>query len=455
MPELFVEPISRTIGEWQLPLGRGVSFFKGLTEATIGFFKNPADGFKCLIEPALDAGSLKSLEPEQLAYYLIEHSLKQAAYKLMDEHKETLGSRRVKGKSIAEALDHQLQQMRLTIDADFFQSTRQLPFWPGIKELFSRWLESIFGISAETSQALSHRLPFYFNIALDEEWCRHSDTYRNLQDKLKTPLTPLAQQARGWLHYLQHLEDAITRPILGENFGLKKVYIPLRGYYEQEIPGEKPDIADSYNREEKKYRKLAVDLETRLNEWLARNDPRDALRVISGEPGSGKSCLARMFAARQAWRGARRVWFIPLHLFDATAGLDSALQDFAARQQLFGDHSLPFRWREDRHLLIFDALDELELGGKAWEEISRQFIERLETALMEWNHDRAVVLVLITGRILAVREYRHRFCRDTREGLLHVLPYYLPESQLKDGFDEDSQGLLKIDQRDKWWRQYG
>jgi hypothetical protein len=455
MPELFVEPISKSIGEWQLPFGSGVSFFRGLTEAAIGFFKSPADGFKCLIEPALDAGSLKSLEPEQLAFYLIENSLKQAAYKLMDEHKEALGTRRAKGKSIAETLDGQLQKMRLTIDANFFQSTRQLPFWPGIEELFTRWLENVFGISGETSQALSHRLPFYFDIALDEEWSRHADTYRILQDKLKTPLTPLTQQARGWLHYMQQLEVAITKPILGEDFGLKKVYVPLRGYYEQEIPGKNHDIAESYHREERKYRKQVVDLETCLNEWLARNDHRDALRVISGEPGSGKSCLSRMFAARQAWRGDRRVWFIPLHLFDATAGLEAALQDFANRQKIFGDHSLPFRWREDRHLLIFDALDELELGGKAWEEISRQFIERLETALMEWNHDRAEVLVIITGRILAVREYRHRFCRESREGILHVLPYYLPESQIEYDFDKGSQHLLTIDQRDEWWRQYG
>jgi hypothetical protein len=341
MPELFVEPISKTIEEWQLPLGGGVAFFKGITEAAIGFFKSPADGFKSLIDPVMDAGSLKTLSPEQLAYHLIYHSLKQAAYKLIDEHKETLGTRRTKGKPIAATLDRKLQQMRLTIDADFFQSTRQLAFWPAIVDLFARWLENVFGVSGEAPQALSHRLPFYFDIALDEEWSRHPDTYRVLQNKLKTPLTPLAQQARGWLHYLQHLEVAITKPILGEDFGLEKVYIPLRGYYEQKIPGKKHDIAESYHREEHKYRKQAVDLETCLNEWLARNDARDALRVISGEPGSGKSCLARMFAARQAWRGDRRVWFIPLHLFDATAGLENALQDFATREKLFADIPYP------------------------------------------------------------------------------------------------------------------
>jgi hypothetical protein len=74
---------------------------------------------------------------------------------------------------------------------------------------------------------------------------------------------------------------------------------------------------------------------------------------------------------------------------------------------------------------------------------------------VEWNRDQAAVLVLITGRILAVREYRHRFCRESREGILHALPYYLPKSQIEHDFEKDSQELLTIDQRDEWWRQYG
>ncbi len=455
MPELFVEPITKSVGEWHLPLGSGAGFFKSLTVGMLGFLKSPADGFKGFLEPALNAGSLNTLDPGQVAYHLIYQSLKFAAYKLIDDRKEVLGTLHPRSEPIADRLDEALQHTRLTIDDNFVKSANHLSFWSSIKGLFTQWLVEVFGVAEETAQGLSNRLPLYFEIALDEEWSRYPEDYQILKDKLLTPLTPLAQQARGWLHYMQHLEDAITRPILGEDFGLETVYIPLRGYYEQEIPGKKHDIAESYHQKEKKYHKRVVDLETCLNKWLARNDPRDALRVISGEPGSGKSCLARMFAARQIRRGDRQVWFIPLHLFDATAGLESALQDFAASQKIFGDHSLPFLWREDRHLLIFDALDELELGGKAWEEISRQFIERLETALMEWNRDQASVLVLVTGRILAVREYRHRFCRESREAILHLLPYYLPKVQIEHHFDEDSQILLTTDQRDEWWRIYG
>jgi uncharacterized protein YjbI with pentapeptide repeats len=453
MPQLFVEPIEKSMGDWHLPMGSGLSFFKGLTEGLLGFIKSPADGLKGFLEPFLDANSLKNLNPGQVAYHLIYQSLKYAAYKILKEHKMIIGNRRPGSEAISEELDIALKHIRLTIDSDFFKSTHNLLFWNEIKGLFSKWLIKVFTMSEDTAQELSNSLPLYFEIALDEEWSRYPDGYQILRDKLLTPLTSQAQQAQSWLNYKEYLQNEINKPILGENFGLMKIYISLRGYYERENPEKENNIVDSYFGKETKPQKVVVNLETCLNEWLAKDNPRDALRVISGDPGSGKSSLARVFAARQILHGLRRVWFIPLFRFDAdNASLESALQKFA-QEKIFDGHSLPFKLLEDRSLLIFDGLDELEPGKKAWGEISSLFIERLQTALLDWNHNRASVKVLITGRTLAIREYHHRFCREFKEAVLYILPYHLPKKEHSEYYDPEY--LLRIPQRDDWWQKYG
>jgi uncharacterized protein YjbI with pentapeptide repeats len=455
MAKLFVEPITRSVGEWHLPLGGGASFFKGLTEATLSFLKSPAEGFKSFLEPIMSSDSLKNLDPGQIAYHLIYQSLKHAVYKLLDDNKRALGPYRQDSEPIADSLDSHLQHIRLTIDDNFFHSTHQLSFWNGVRDLFSQWLVEVFALPGDTARALSNRLSLYFEIALDEEWSRYPDDYKILKDKLLTPLTPLAIRAKGWLSYLQRLEEEINRPILGEEFGLEKIYIPLRSYYEIEKPNpENEHHQRQYHKEEKKYFRVEY-IEKCLNDWIALDDPKDALRIITGEPGSGKSSCARMFAVRQAALGDRMVLFVPLHDFDATADFEEALQNFVSRKRTFDGYPIPFRFREDRLLIIFDALDEIELRGKAWEDISRQFIDMVEKTLSDWNRDKSCLHVLITGRILSVQEHQHRFNRKVRGATLNIMSYYEPyDIFLKANF-KDPDHLISIDQRNDWWRQYG
>ena len=56
-----------------------------------------------------------------------------------------------------------------------------------------------------------------------------------------------------------------------------------------------PDVSN-----EERVERIAVDLEESLDAWVDKADAQDAMRVISGGPGSGKSSFAKMFAARQA-----------------------------------------------------------------------------------------------------------------------------------------------------------
>ena len=52
--------------------------------------------------------------------------------------------------------------------------------------------------------------------------------------------------------------------------------------------------------EDKQYERFVVDLESELSAWLNKADNNDAIRVVSGGPGSGKSSFAKIFAAKQA-----------------------------------------------------------------------------------------------------------------------------------------------------------
>ena len=60
-----------------------------------------------------------------------------------------------------------------------------------------------------------------------------------------------------------------------------------------------------------------IDLETELEKWLDKSDKHDAIRIISGGPGSGKSSLTKIWAAKLSAQGKIKVLFVPLHHFNA------------------------------------------------------------------------------------------------------------------------------------------
>ena len=62
-------------------------------------------------------------------------------------------------------------------------------------------------------------------------------------------------------------------------------------------------------------RRVVVDLVEYLDGWLQKGDKKDALRVICGGPGSGKTSATKVWAAELALSG-HRVLYIPLHHLD-------------------------------------------------------------------------------------------------------------------------------------------
>ena len=243
-----------------------------------------------------------------------------------------------------------------------------------------------------------------------------------------------------------------------EPFSLLQIYVPLNAYYLEDDPEK--DFTEETRRLGRRRRRTVVDLEKELSDWIDNPKQEDAIRVISGGPGCGKSCFARVFAARQASKGRVKVLFIPLHLIDPTRDIEDEVARFVRDEGILQQNPLDPESPEPDLLLIFDGLDELASLGKAAAETARAFIREVERTVDKRNSNTVRLRVLISGRELIVQENESEF-RRTRQ-ILNILPYYVaeeddsrrrtlrPEEQF-----HDPDGLLKEDLRQKWWTNYG
>ncbi len=265
----------------------------------------------------------------------------------------------------------------------------------------------------------------------------------------------------AWKGYLSWLQRRVQEPMFDDNFGIASVYIPLRGYYERKQRQEKEEREELRlgrgRWEPEQTERVVVDLYDYLSNWVDNAHKDDGIKVICGGPGSGKSSFSKMFAAKLAEDETRRVLFIPLHCFELKDNLQDALQSFIKRQEdaekIVPPNPLKKENRESQVLLIFDGLDELAMQGKTAVEVVRDFVIEVDKKLNRYNQNEARVLVLISGRDLAVQANRTHFPQEGQ--ILHVIPYVQSNYEKKKQTYIDDSKLLATDQRQDWWRAYG
>ncbi len=241
--------------------------------------------------------------------------------------------------------------------------------------------------------------------------------------------------------------------MFAEAFGLRQVYIPLQAYFEQKVKSEAKEI-NVVDRKEQSVRQV-VELEPTILEWLKRADKDDAIRVICGGPGCGKSSFGRMLAAHLAEDETVPVLFVPLHQLDPSGDLVTALGDFlrADLDNILPPNPLESGNAERQVLLVFDGLDELAMQGKVAAQAAQDFVREVQKKLLSFNRSDARVFALLSGRDLAIQATRSEFRRDGQ--ILHVLPYFLTESEKESNEYIDEQNLLQQGQRQRWWQTYG
>ena len=392
----------------------------------------------------------------EIAGLLIVRSLIRAMEDLLKENKELLVKKPDNLNALYNEINSSLEQGELTIDQNFFQRPKDLPIVQAAKAGFAKWLEELVEKRVE-AETISHRLPAYFVFALNDQWRTHKEDYAALKEELDTPFTQATEREQGWFRYRAWLQKRVEEPMFLETFSLKQVYVALRAYYQHEVECQPEHKLERGVAEGKQYERVVVDLNRELETWLQKAKPDDAIRLISGCPGSGKSSFAKIFAAQQAEKGEIPVLFIPLHLFKLSDDLVKAVGEFVQCERFLPHNPLDRVDGESRLLIIFDGLDELSMQGKIAEEAAREFVEEVRSQVDRFNlhSNEAQLQVLISGREVAVQANRSKFRKPHQ--ILHILPYLLVEEEKKDNNKNyvDEQNLLEEDQRQLWWQSYG
>ncbi|MBC1189595.1 pentapeptide repeat-containing protein, partial [Microcystis aeruginosa BLCCF108] len=394
----------------------------------------------------LDALGL-SRTPGELAGLLISQSLMKAMKGLLKSNVDLLPQEveKLPLKELYRQITDSLQEQELILDKDFFEHPERLPIVAPVQAAFLQWLTTNKLITnSQEAQSLSNRLPAYFVSALQEQWKDKRDEYSLLLDEIDTPFNNAWKRESGWLHYRAWLQKQIDEPIFWEAFSLKQIYVPLRGFYEEEIKAT-PDT--DYHREPS-YKRIVIKLQQQLETWLEAAKSDDAIRLLTGGPGSGKSSFCKVFAAQQA-RLEKQVLYIPLHRLSFSTDLVTAVKTFVQHDGFLPENPLEPSDQDLRLLIIFDGLDELSMQGKIAQEVAQNFINEVRDQVKSFNQNKTRLQVLISGRDVVVQSNKNNFKKPQQ--IITILPYWVGNS---DNFSDDDN-LLKVDQRHQWWQQYG
>lgn len=397
-------------------------------------------------------------EPEELAFLLIRRSLTKALFDLVGEISSLqLAETTQDINKLIEQLDFANSIQEVHIDQRFFDRPADLPLIRDIQSLLSSWLES-FGIQKSTAEAIADRLPSYFVYALNQEWRKSAKSYRPLIENLDTPFMKAGEREWAWKEYSSSLQRRIQEGIFDEPFSLSQIYVPLNAFYLEETT--RKDASEDMTRTGRQRRRVVISLQSELEQWLQKPAAQDAIRVISGGPGSGKSSFSRIFAAQVSQQAKLKILFIPLHLLDPSKDLVDEVGRFVRDEGILPQNPLDPDSPEPNLLIIFDGLDELASQGKASAETARAFVREVERTVERRNQQSVKLRVLISGRELVVQENESEFRRPRQ--ILTLLPYFIPANPkherhfLQDGEEYlDPKKLLKTDLRQQWWKNYG
>lgn len=325
--------------------------------------------------------------------------------------------------------------------------------WPGLAALLTLfdWFMQACAVSDDKRPPIRRAFADALPLALAGEWrnAERDKEYQALRAALEpTPFDPAVQRSLQWNAYRDGLVKAMNAPLRALNpekirCSLNDLYAPLRA-----AVGD-PEAPERTSGERRK--RTLVWLDETLHGWATRTDhgPTDRIRVLSGEPGAGKSSACMKLAARLAVE-KRRVLLVPLTRLNIARG---AIEELA--RYLEGDlgHD-PFKPLSagEPMVLILDGLDELAKSGqRAMEQLS-EFITDLGNRLSEWNRDGTRVLLLLAGRPGAAgAAVATGVIGRGDEARLHVLRYRIGG---EDCYAYEPPALANLDQRADWWDRF-
>jgi hypothetical protein len=389
-------------------------------------------------------------KPETIGWKLISRSLVDAIVTLIAETGRGFLKEEIETAHLDRDLNAFLENEEYFISKTFLKDPESLKLLQDIQPLLDEFLE-IFGFTQAERKNLLERLGRYFLASLITEWRTHVQYYAVLKAVLETPFDTAEQRASERHVYGNYLTTQIHKSVFSESFSLAQIYIPLRAEFKTRNKGtssSKERLEGLHDDREAKFTRHAVELESHLLKWVKEGNRRDALRIVRGGPGNGKSSFLKMLAARLVEEN-KRVLFIPLHRLDLEGKLDVTVNNFLRYDKFFSYD--PINDDDKPLILIFDGLDELAMQGKALTEIARSFIREVERSLTGYNGNKLKLQVIISGRDVIIQQNESEFREDGQ--VLKLLPYFLTKDEQKEL--NGAKKLIAQDQRHEWWKRYG
>ena len=379
-------------------------------------------------------------DPAHAAWVLIFTALVNAADQLVSQNSDMLRKDAKKSlKGIEKSLES-FEAIEVSIDRSFFDDPKNIAILPPFQNLFSLFLENEIGFTHQEAASIANRLPAYFVFSLIDEWNARHETYGVIKrDLADNPFVKAGEKERGIYKYQQWLISQPLEPVFGSCFSLKDVYIPLRAFYEKD-------------QREIRQNRYVVDMTSYILNWVMSAERTDAIRIIRGGPGCGKSSFTKMLAAHLSEKHPELpVLFIPLHRFQVEKDLFEAIRAFVKDFTYLKHDPLDNENDPKPLFIIFDGLDELSRQGKVGLETSLAFLNELNTKIGNINYHTFRMKALVSGRDVSVQAGDTILRR--KEQCLHVLPYRMK----LDVYDEyiEEAGLFRTDQRHEWWKKYG
>jgi len=409
-----------------------------------GWTSLPADIIDTITAIKLDE------QPGEMGWKLISRSLVQALVSLIAETNPGIQEDHFETKPLDERLNTFLEKDTYYLQSDFFKDPKSFPLLEDIKPVLNEYLQLLYFEEIETQNILQ-RLNSYFVFALVNEWRAHPNHYTILERILVTPFNEVEKRETQWNTYFTYLENQINKPVFTESFSLKQVYIPLRAYYKERkrnITNKAIKDQDQIINKDENVKRIVVDLESHLMDWIKKGDTKDSIRIVRGGPGYGKSSFLKMLAAKLATHG-KRVLFIPLHRLDIEDKLDECIKGFVRFDKYLTYD--PINDDDEPLVLLFDGLDELSMQGKVLADIAQSFLREINRSISNYNSRQLKIQAIISGRDVIIQQNETDFRNDGQ--VLRLLPYYLTKEDKENLIDK--QKLLKTDQRNLWWKKYG
>ncbi len=432
-----------------------VSDWYGLFTELVGAGLNAALGnLPGMTDKLTEAAARAKLDLDvgERAWLLVRHAMGHAVLQLLAECR--VDSVDAPAKLLAEQSARWCEEQYALPD-HFWERPADAELVRDFVEPFAMMLEC-WGLSSARATSMAGRLPAAFVHGLRLAWSCKPEPYRAVFDWFST--TPgadlssaAAKRAEDWRRYNAWLDAQVNQSLLGEPFSLRQIYVPLRAWWERDdAPADEHRHRDGDAT--RTTTRVVVNLKRELDRWLARFDGSDAVRVITGGPGSGKSSFCRMFAVHCAAKSDWRVVSVALQHVAADHPLDQQIAAQVGVPDLLGHDPFGAEAMPPRLLLILDGLDEVSLAGRAGREAADALVQSAVSLAAIHKQGGPRLAVLIAGRDVPV-QLQPEQGRFQTEQVLHLLGYLADEDQWPrwDG----PERLRQLDQRAAWWRRYG